>query len=134
MLTMRSRRKLWRSTDLEEIKVVLVRQVEEGSDSALSRENAKLRAQLNELEKKTAEPMFNMVLDAKGRPITWPEIAAHVHRTAKAAGIDSVGFRAAIFNSNQGEDAHGEEYIKLVRWYQAQTRKHQDVIVEARSD
>ncbi|RUW61835.1 Arc family DNA-binding protein [Mesorhizobium sp. M7A.F.Ca.US.008.03.1.1] len=77
------------------------------------------------------EPIFNIVLDAKGRPISWPEIAAHIHRTAKAAGLETVGFRAAIFNAEkQDDEKFFGEYARLVRWYQDQTRKHVDVIRE----
>lgn len=70
-------------------------------------------------------PIFNIVLDAKGRPLGWPEIAAHIHRTAKAAGLDSVGFKAAIFNAAQpDDDPFAKEYMRLIRWYQEQTRIH----------
>ncbi|MCV3738354.1 Arc family DNA-binding protein [Rhizobium sp. TRM96647] len=70
------------------------------------------------------EPIFNIVLDAKGHPLDWPNIAAHIHRTAKAAGLDSVGFRAAIFDTKKLDDPYDQEYRRLVRWYQEQTRKH----------
>ncbi|TIN20180.1 MAG: Arc family DNA-binding protein [Mesorhizobium sp.] len=74
-------------------------------------------------------PIFNIVLDAKGRPIGWPEIAAHIHRTAKAAGLESVGFKAAIFNAAPAEDdPFAKEYMRLIRWYQEQTRLHKDRI------
>jgi predicted nuclease with TOPRIM domain len=76
-------------------------------------------------------PVFNIVLDAKGRPLGWPEIAAHIYRTAKAAGLEAVTFRAAIFNAEKAEDDMGREFVRLVRWYQEQTRKHKD---EIRSD
>lgn len=71
------------------------------------------------------EPIFNMVLDAKGHPISWPEIAAHIHRTAKAAGVETVSFRVAVFDADrQSGGDRDREYARLVRWYQEQTRKH----------
>lgn len=74
-------------------------------------------------------PIFNMVLDAKGRPLGWPEIAAHIHRTAKAAGVESVGFKAAIFNTAPADDdPFAKEYMRLIRWYQEQTRLHKHQI------
>jgi leucyl aminopeptidase (aminopeptidase T) len=76
------------------------------------------------------DPIFEIVLDANGRPISWPEIAAHIHRTAKAAGVETAGFRAAIFNAEKADDdARFGEYGRLVRWYQDQTRKHKDKIL-----
>lgn len=74
------------------------------------------------------EPIFNIVLDAKGHPLDWPTIAAHIHRTAKAAGVESVGFRAAIFDTKKLDDPYDQEYRRLVRWYQDQTRKHKVAI------
>jgi hypothetical protein len=77
------------------------------------------------------EPIFNIVLDAKGHPLSWPEIAAHIHRTAKAAGIETAGFRVAVFNSDKEKSGdRDKEYARLVRWYQDQTRKHKDEIRE----
>jgi len=81
-------------------------------------------------ERANAEPIFNFVLDAKGRPIGWPEIAAHVYRTAKAAGLNTVSLRTAVFNAAAEEDdekSYGE-FARLVRYYQEQTRKHKDEI------
>jgi len=70
------------------------------------------------------EPIFNFVLDAKGRPISWPEIVAHVYRTAKAAGLDAISIRTAAFNvEKQDPDKADAEYARLVRWYQQQTRE-----------
>lgn len=87
------------------------------------------KASAQDAAQATDEPIFNIVLDAKGRPISWPEIAAHIHRTAKAAGIETAGFRAAIFNADKQDDEkfYGE-YARLIRWYQDQTRKHKDMI------
>lgn len=74
-------------------------------------------------------PIFNIVLDAKGHPIDWPTITAHISRTAKAAGIDTASIRAAIFNPGPPlKDPEAIEYLRLVRWYQAQTRKYRDGI------
>src|SRR5690606_1276650 len=64
---------------------------------------------IGELEK---GPIFNIVLDAKGYPLDWPQIAAHIHRTAKAAGLHSVGFKAAIFNAGKPvDDPFAKEYM-----------------------
>lgn len=77
------------------------------------------------------EPIFNIVLDAKGHPISWPEIAAHIHRTAKAAGVEAVSFRAAVFDADrQSGGDRDREYARLVRWYQEQTKKYKDQIRE----
>lgn len=74
-------------------------------------------------------PIFSIVLDAKGYPLDWPQIAAHIHRTAKAAGLDSVGFKAAIFDVGaRVDDPFAKEYMRLIRWYQKQTREHRDEI------
>ncbi|MBY3597543.1 Arc family DNA-binding protein [Rhizobium bangladeshense] len=77
------------------------------------------------------EPIFNIVLDAKGHPISWPEVAAHIHRTAKAAGVETVSFRVAVFDADrQSSGDRDREYARLVRWYQEQTRKHKAQIRE----
>lgn len=79
--------------------------------------------------KPAEEPIFNMVLDANGHPISWPEIAAHIHRTAKAAGLETVSFRAAVFNADAISSADRDyEYARLVRWYKDQTRKNKGMI------
>lgn len=100
---------------LEELKVIHEQRLEEMDD---------VKSEVAQPE----EPIFNIVLDAKGHPISWPEIAAHIYRTAKAAGLESVGFRAAIFNAERPINDRDLEYSRLIRWYQQQTKKHKHEI------